>query len=230
MRKSSPGTAGGATIEAQPHRGSTDASTQGFPRAALRPAPGQCRQLRRATACGHAAALRGTIQQAADDHLQLKARNGQQLTVRLTDKTAIRAVSLAKPEDIQPDSFIGTAAVPQPDGTLKALEVHVFAPSLRGSGEGHRPWENADGSASTMTNGTVGNLVVSQGRRMTVKYGDGEKTVVVPDDVPIVSLEPGERSLLKPGAKVVLFPQKGADGSLTALAISVGKDGVTPPM
>ncbi|HIE1892038.1 TPA: hypothetical protein ACXJVL_000494 [Pseudomonas aeruginosa] len=174
--------------------------------------------------------LRGTIQQAADDHLQLQARNGQQLTVRLTDKTAIRAVSLAKPEDIQPDSFIGTAAVPQPDGTLKALEVHVFAPSLRGSGEGHRPWENADGSASTMTNGTVGNLVVSQGRRMTVKYGDGEKTVVVPDDVPIVSLEPGERSLLKPGAKVVLFPQKGADGSLTALAISVGKDGVTPPM
>ncbi len=128
------------------------------------------------------------------------------------------------------NSFIGTAAVPQPDGTLKALEVHVFAPSLRGSGEGHRPWENADGSASTMTNGTVGNLVVSQGRRMTVKYGDGEKTVVVPDDVPIVSLEPGERSLLKPGAKVVLFPQKGADGSLTALAISVGKDGVTPPM
>ncbi|MCO1997407.1 hypothetical protein FA420_18180, partial [Pseudomonas aeruginosa] len=104
--------------------------------------------------------LRGTIQQAADDHLQLKARNGQQLTVRLTDKTAIRAVSLAKPEDIQPDSFIGTAAVPQPDGTLKALEVHVFAPSLRGSGEGHRPWENADGSASTMTNGTVGNLLV----------------------------------------------------------------------
>ncbi|MCR3832859.1 hypothetical protein K3Z97_16380, partial [Pseudomonas aeruginosa] len=92
------------------------------------------------------------------------------------------------------------------------------------------PWENADGSASTMTNGTVGNLVVSQGRRMTVKYGDGEKTVVVPDDVPIGSLEPGERSLLKPGAKVVLFPQKGADGSLTALAISVGKDGVTPPM
>lgn len=82
--------------------------------------------------------LRGTIQQAADDHLQLKARNGQQLTVRLTDKTAIRAVSLAKPEDIQPDSFIGTAAVPQPDGTLKALEVHVFAPSLRGSGEGHQ--------------------------------------------------------------------------------------------
>ena len=160
--------------------------------------------------------LRGTIQQAADDHLQLKARNGQQLTVSLTDKTAIRAVSLAKPEDIQPDSFIGTAAVPQPDGTLKALEVHVFAPSLRGSGEGHRPWENADGSASTMTNGTVGNLVVSQGRRMTVKYGDGEKTVVVPEDVPIVSLEPGERSLLKPGAKVVLFPQKGADGSLTA--------------
>ncbi len=87
--------------------------------------------------------LRVTIQQAADDHLQLKARNGQQLTVRLTDKTAIRAVSLAKPEDIQPDSFIGTAAVPQPDGTLKALEVHVFAPACaaaaKATGPGRTP-------------------------------------------------------------------------------------------
>lgn len=93
--------------------------------------------------------LRGTIQQAADDHLQLKARNGQQLTVRLTDKTAIRAVSLAKPEDIQPDSFIGTAAVPQPDGTLKALEVHVFAPQparqrRRPPALGERRWQRLD--------------------------------------------------------------------------------------
>ena len=171
-----------------------------------------------------------TIQQAADDHLQLKARNGQQLTVRLTDKTAIRAVSLAKPEDIQPDSFIGTAAVPQTRRHPEGPRGACLRPQPARQRRSHRPWENADGSASTMTNGTVGNLVVSQGRRMTVKYGDGEKTVVVPDDVPIVSLEPGERSLLKPGAKVVLFPQKGTDGSLTALAISVGKDGVTPPM
>ena len=143
MRKSSPGTAGGATIEAQPHRGSTDASTQGFPALFFGLLLASAASFAAQPPAGMLQPLRGTIQQAADDHLQLKARNGQQLTVRLTDKTAIRAVSLAKPEDIQPDSFIGTAAVPQPDGTLKALEVHVFAPACaaaaKATGPGRTP-------------------------------------------------------------------------------------------
>lgn len=81
-----------------------------------------------------------------------------------------------------------------------------------------------------MTNGTVGDLVVSNGRTLTVKYKGGEKKIVVPEGVPIVNLEPGDRSLLKAGVKVVLFAAQGADGTVTAQAISAGKDGVTPPM
>ncbi len=139
-------------------------------------------------------------------------------------------MSLAKLADIKPDSFIGTAATPQPDGTLKALEVHVFAASLRGSGEGNRPWEGADGKTGQMTNGTVGSLVGTHGTTMKVKYKDGEKTVVVPPDVPIVYMEPGDRGLLKAGTPVLVFPTKNADGSLTASTIVAGKDGTIPPM
>jgi hypothetical protein len=174
--------------------------------------------------------LRGTLEQVAADQVQLKTREGEEITVKLTQQTRIRSVALARPEDIKPGSYIGTAAVMQPDGTLKAMEVHVFAADLRGAGEGHRPWPGADGTTATMTNGTVGSLVVSEGRRMTVKYGNEEKTVVVPENVPIVSLEAGDSSLLKAGAKVVLFPVEGPGGSVAAQSISVGKDGIAPPM
>lgn len=115
-------------------------------------------------------------------------------------------MSLVKPGDIQPDSSIDTATVLQSDSTLRTLEVHAFTPNLRDSGGGHQPREDADGSALTVTNNAIGNLIVSQGRRTMVKYGDDEETVVVPDDVPVVSLEPGGHGLLKPGAKVVLLP------------------------
>jgi hypothetical protein len=175
-------------------------------------------------------AVRGKIEQITDTTLVVKARNGKDVTLAVPANVAVRAVSLAKLGDIKPDSFIGTAATPQPDGTLKALEVHVFAASLRGSGEGNRPWEGADGKAGQMTNGTVGSLVGTNGTTMKVKYKDGEKTVVVPPDVPIVYMEPGDRGLLKPGAPVLVFPTKNADGSLTASTIIAGKDGTIPPM
>lgn len=175
-------------------------------------------------------AVRGKIEQVTETTLQIKARNGKDVSLAIPANVAVRAVSLAKLGDIKPDSFIGTAATPQPDGTLKALEVHVFAASLRGSGEGNRPWEGADGKVGQMTNGTVGSLVGTNGTTMKVKYKDGEKTVVVPPDVPIVYMEPGDRSLLKAGAPVLVFPTKNADGSLTATTIIAGKDGTIPPM
>jgi hypothetical protein len=174
--------------------------------------------------------VRGTISQVTDNTLEVAQRNGQKTTLALPANAVVRSVSNAKLSDIKPDSFIGTAAAPQPDGTLKALEVHVFAASLRGSGEGFRPWEGADGKAGTMTNGTVGNLVNSNGTTMTVKYKEGEKTVVVPPDVPIVYMEPGDRSLLKAGAPVLIFPTKDDKGSLVATTITAGKNGVVPPM
>jgi hypothetical protein len=172
--------------------------------------------------------VRGTVTSLSGDLLKVHTRDGKDVDVKLAADTPIRGVTLANVNDIKPDSYVGTAAIPQADGTLKALEVHVFPASMRGSGEGHRPWDL--GSNSTMTNGTVGSLVVSNGRTITVKYKDGEKKIVIPQDVPIVSLQPGDRLLLVPGAKVVLFAHKEADGSMAANFISAGEHGVTPPM
>ncbi|ACS87478.1 hypothetical protein [Musicola paradisiaca] len=174
--------------------------------------------------------VRGTITAVTDSQLQLTDRSGQNIDAMLTAQTRVMSIAKANPGDIKPDSFIGTAAIPQPDGTLKALEVHVFDASLRGTGEGFRPWESADGKSGTMTNGTVGKLVNSNGRTLTVTYNGGQKTVIVPDDVPIVTIAPGDRSLLKPGAHIVLFSRLDDQGKRVALAVSAGKDGTVPPM
>ncbi|WP_455824272.1 DUF5666 domain-containing protein [Pseudomonas graminis] len=172
--------------------------------------------------------VRGAITAIDGNAMHVKVNSGEEVTVHLTEATQVRAVTLAKIDEIKPGSYIGSAAMPNGDGTLTALEVHVFPPAMAGTGDGHRAFDLKEGSS--MTNGTVGDLVVSNGRTLTVKYKGGEQKIVVPDDVPIVNLEPGDRSLLKPGTKVVLFAAQGADGKITAQAISAGKDGVTPPM
>jgi RNase P/RNase MRP subunit p29 len=172
--------------------------------------------------------VRGTITEATDDAIKVHTNRGEDLTIKLTKDTQVRAVTLAKITDIKPGSYIGTAAIPQPDGSQKALEVHVFPPAMAGTGDGHRAWDLSPNS--TMTNGTVGDLVASNGRTLTLKYKGGEKKIIIPEDVPIVNLELGDKSLLVVGAKVVLFGKKEADSSLTAWFISAGKGGVTPPM
>jgi len=172
--------------------------------------------------------VRGTITAVDADSLKVHTSRGEDLSIHFGKDTPVRGVTLAQVSDIKSGSYIGTAATPQPDGTLKALEIHVFPPEMAGTGDGHRPWDL--GTNSTMTNGSVGSVVAGAGRTLTVQYKGGEKKVVVPDDVPIVNLVPGDRSLLAPGVKVVLFAKKEADASLTALAISAGKNGVTPPM
>ena len=172
--------------------------------------------------------VRGTITAVDADSLKVHTNRGEDLSIHLGKDTPVRGVTIAQVSDIKAGSYIGTAATPQPDGTLKALEIHVFPPEMAGTGDGHRPWDLEKNS--TMTNGSVGSVVAGAGRTLTVQYKGGEKKVVVPDDVPIVNLVPGDRSLLAPGVKVVLFAKKEADASLTALAISAGKTGVTPPM
>lgn len=174
--------------------------------------------------------LRGTIDQVSDTALQISNRQGEKVDVKLNDKTQVFSVAKGSIDDIKPDSFIGTAAVPQADGSLKALEVHVFAASLRGTGEGHSPWESADGKINTMTNGTIGKLVNANGRTLTVKYGDRQKKVIVPDDTPVVTINPGDRGLLKPGTHIVLFSATNDKGERVATRISAGKDGTVPPM
>ena len=175
------------------------------------------------------ARLRGTIDALSDDALDVTIRGGTKVRVVAPANVRTTYVIAAKLSDIQPNSYIGTAAAPQPDGTLKALEVHVFPPSMRGAGEGFRPYD-LEGGGSTMTNGTVGSLVGTSGRVATVKYGNEEKKVLIPDDVPVVSFEPTDRSALKPGVKVIINDQRSPDGTVTAVSINIGKDGLTPPM
>jgi len=181
-----------------------------------------------ADAPGMRIGVRGEITGVSPDVLKVHVNTGENVVIKLSPDTKVRAVTLANIEDIKPGSYIGSAAVPQEDGTLKALEVHVFPPELAGSGDGHRPFDLVKGSS--MTNGSVGDLVVSNGRVLTVNYKGGQKKILVPEDVPIVNLVPGDRSLLKVGVKIVTFVTQSADGTLTAQSISAGKDGVTPPM
>lgn len=171
------------------------------------------------------ARTRGTIEQVSDQSITLKTRGGAAATMALMPDTKIVAITNAQIADIKPDSYIGSAAVPQPDGTLRALDVQVFDPVMRGSGEGNFPWDKAPGSS--MTNGVVGGLVGTNGRTMTVNYKGGQKTIVVPADVPIVAMAPGERSLLKPGAHVIVFANP---AGTAAAAVAVGVNGVVPPM
>lgn len=171
--------------------------------------------------------LRGTVESVSNHTLTFTNRSGAQKTIGLTDKTGFKRVSKADIDSIKADSFVGSAAIPQADGTLKALEVTVFEASLKGSGEGHYGWENADGSTGTMTNGTVGKLSKANGRTLTVNYKGGEKQLVVPNDVPIAYVEPGSVDELTKGAKIVVFP---AEDGKTARGVAVGKDGFQPPM
>ena len=172
--------------------------------------------------------VRGEITGISADILKVHVNSGEDVVINLTKDTKVRAVTVANIEDIKPGSYIGSAAVPQEDGALKALEVHVFPPELAGSGDGHRPFDLVKGSS--MTNGSVGDLVVSNGRVLTVNYKGGQQEILVPEDVPIVNLVPGDRSLLKVGVKIVTFVTQSADGTLTAQSIAAGKDGITPPM
>jgi hypothetical protein len=176
--------------------------------------------------------VRGTIDRIDGNTLAIKPRTGAAVTVTLADDARIIGVKKADLSQVQSGSYIGTASVPQPDGTAKALEVTVFPPSLKGVGEGSFAYDL--GSNSTMTNGTIGDLVVSNGRVMTVHYngnGTGEKKIFVPEDVPIVLLDPtATKVMLTVGAHVVVATAKASDGSLTAKLVSVGENGLVPPM
>jgi hypothetical protein len=172
--------------------------------------------------------VRGAITAVEGNLLKIHSNRGEDLQVNLTSDTQVRGVTLAQVSDIKPGSYVGSAAIPQPDGTLKALEVHVFPPEMAGTGDGHRAFDL--GKDSTMTNGSVGDLVTSNGRTITVNYKGGQKKIVIPDDVPIVNLVPADRSLLRPGVKVVLQAKKADNGALNAISISAGENGVTPPM
>ena len=174
--------------------------------------------------------VRGTIERVEAGVLHVKARDGSDLTVQLTDDAVTVALVKASLADIKAGTFVGVTGLPQPDGTQKAVEVHIFPESMRGTGEGHRPWDLRP--QSTMTNASVDQVVTGvDGHTLRVKYKEGEKTIVVGADTPVVTYLPGTRDELKPGTKIFIpAASRQPDGTLRAQRISFGRNGLTPPM
>ena len=177
--------------------------------------------------------VRGEIEKVDGNTLTVKGRDGSGYTINMADNVRVMAFVKASLADIKPNSYIGVTAMPQADGSQKAIAIHIFLEAQRGVGEGHRPWDLRPGS--TMTNAAVETTAGSvDGQVLTVKYKAGDKTdekkVVVPPDAAIVTYTPSDKSELKPGAQVIIFgAQKQADGTLLTQAVNVGR-GVTPPM
>jgi len=174
--------------------------------------------------------VRGTIERIDGSTLSVKTRDGADLKINLADKPVFTAIIPATLADLKAGTYVGSAAMPGPDGSLSAVEVHIFPEAMRGAGEGHRPW---DGSAqATMTNANVETAVAGvDGQVLTLKYKDGEKKLLVTPKTAIVSFAPGDRAEVKAGTKIfIAAAQKQPDGSLQATRISYGRDGLTPPM
>jgi hypothetical protein len=174
--------------------------------------------------------VRGTIERVDGPVYVVKARDGSELKVTLADNALVVAIVKASLADIKVGSFVGVTGMPQVDGTQKAVEVHIFPEAMRGTGEGHRPWDLQP--KSTMTNANVEQVVTGvDGQTLLMKHKDGETKIVVPPDVPIVTYAKGDKGDLKPGTKIfIVAAKKQADGTLEAPRINYGKDGVTPPM
>ena len=174
--------------------------------------------------------VRGTIERVDGNHLIVKSRDGAELKIGLAEKALIVAIVKAALSDIKQGSFVGVTGMPQADGSQRAIEVHIFPESMRGTGEGHYPWDLRPGA--TMTNANVEHMVTGvDGHTLSVKYKDGEKKLVVPPDATIVTYVPGDKSERKPGTKVfIAAAKKLPDGSLEAPRVNYGKDGLTPPM
>lgn len=173
--------------------------------------------------------VRGTIETVSGTVVKVRTREGEDLAITLPETARVLAVVRATLADIGPGSYVGVAGIPRPDGSQMAIEVQIFPEALRGAGEGFRPWDLMP--ESTMTNATVAETVTrTEGRTLTLRYKDGEKLIVVPPEAPIVTFAPAGRADIKPGVKIFTSVVKAADGTATASSITVGRDGVDPPM
>jgi len=173
--------------------------------------------------------VRGTIERLEGDIYVIKARSGGELKVKLPDNVMVVALTKATLADIKQGSYVGVSGMPQPDGSQKALEVHIFPEAMRGAGEGHRPWDLQP--SSTMTNGAVEQTSASaDGQVLMLKYKDGEKKIIVSPSTPIVIYVSGDKGELKPGTPIFISAAtKQPDGTLTTPRVNVGR-GVAPPM
>jgi hypothetical protein len=179
--------------------------------------------------------VRGTVEQIDGTMMTVKSREGDTLKVKLADEVKVVALVKSSLADIKPNSFVGSTAMPQPDGTWKAVEVHIFPEEMRGTGEGDRPYDYKP--QSTMTNGTVNSLAKTtmtgtvaneEGTTLTLDYKGGSKKIDVTPQTVIVSYMPGTREELKPGASIYIpAATRQADGTLLTARVNVGR-GVAP--
>ena len=175
--------------------------------------------------------IRGQIEKVDGDLFDIKTRNGEMVKVKLVDPARVLAFVKASLADIQVGKFIGVTAMPQADGSQKAVAIQIFLDSQKGVvADRHFPYDQQPGS--TMTNAFVDTMVAAvDGPTIMVKYKDGEKKVIVPPNTPIVATAAGDKSELKPGTHFIIHgATKQPDGSLTASSINVGRDGLVPPM
>jgi hypothetical protein len=173
--------------------------------------------------------VRGSIEGVDGDVLSVRSRSGEHVKLHMTADMKVVGIVRISLGDIKPGSFIGTTTVPSADGKQNAVEVHVFPEDMRGTGEGSRPYDLKPNS--TMTNATVAEQVTgTDGQTLLIKYKDGEKKVTVGPDTPVVTYVPGGKSDLTPDAKIIAFIKQLPDGSFETNRVSVGRDGLTPPM
>ena len=174
--------------------------------------------------------IRGTIESVDGAVYVVKNRDGAELKLTVTDKPLFVAIVKSTMADIKPGMFVGSTGMTQPDGTQKAIEVHIFPESMRGVGEGHYDWDLKP--QTKMTNANVEQTVAGvDGQLLSVKYKDGEKNILVTPETTVVTYVIGDRNDLKPGTKIfVAAAKKQADGTVQAARITYGKDGLTPPM
>ena len=178
--------------------------------------------------------IRGTIEKVDGQDLQVKSRDGKDIKVRISEKARFTAMVKAALSDLTPDTYIGVTAMPQADGSQKAVAIHIFQAFQRGAGEGFRPWDLQPGS--TMTNAAITTTVAgTDGQVVTVRYKEkdkvDEKKIIVTPQTVIVRYTPGDRKELKPGVRVFLNNAKQLpDGMVEAPTVSYGRDGVVPPM
>jgi hypothetical protein len=171
--------------------------------------------------------LRGTLEAVSDTQLTLRERSGQTVQLAVSPKLSVSEVYPVTLADIKPGVFVGVGAMPQADGTERAIAVTVFPEAMRGTGEGHYPFDFLP--QSMMTNATVAEVAAApNGEKLQLQFKGGEQTIIVPPQAPIVSFRPSDRSLLVPGAAVAVSVQE-IDGKPTAMRVSAGRNGFRPP-
>ena len=174
--------------------------------------------------------LRGTVDRIEGSMYVIKLSDGTEAKVAPTEKALFVAIVKASLSDIKQGSFVGSTGMPQADGSQKAIEVHIFPEAMRGTGEGHYPWDLRP--QSTMTNANVEQTATGvDGQTLTLKYKDGEKKILVPPDAMIVTYVPGDKSEITPGTKIFIAAAKKLDdGTFQTPRINYGKNGLGPPM